>query len=104
MHEDSWLTSLPELTAEYKMEGDPVKEWKLPWEKIKDSSYAFSIAGPEETDPDIVEPSKPHEYNISDDLLEDMTDNAVLLVLEAMQEINSMPLSKEKQEIFRKFK
>ena len=95
MHEDLWADS---LTVEYKAE-DAVKEWKLPWDKIKDSSFTFSIAEPEETKKDIVEPSKPH---ISDDLLEDMTDNAVLLILEAIQEINSMLSPKEKQGILRK--
>ena len=100
-----WLT-ISGLTAEYKPEVDTIKEWKLPWDKIKDSSFTFTIdSALEEKDRDaesmIVVDSKSLQYDISEELLEDMVDNAVLLVLAATQE--TAPKSpKEKQEILRK--
>ena len=100
-----WLT-ISGLTAEYKPEVDTIKEWKLPWDKIKDSSFTFTIdSGLEEKDRDM-EPimavdSELLQYDISEELLEDMVDNAVLLILAATQE--TTPKSpKEKQEILRK--
>lgn len=100
-----WL-KISGLTAEYKPEADTVKEWKLPWDKIKEGSLTFTIdSEPEEKDRD-VEPImavdlKPRHYDISEELLEDMVDNAVLLILAATQE--TTPKSpKEKQEILRK--